>query len=283
MSAQTLRLPLAQPYDVEWMLDFLARRAIAPLERVEGRTYSRATGEGVVTVRFLDGEVEVRSPPAARSEVVEARIRALFDLDCEPQAVARTLAREPMLGALASARPGLRVPGAWDHFELAVRAVLGQQVSVGRGTRLVEKLVERAGARLPDGGWTFPSPAALQGDALSVLGIPRRRGEALRAIAAAAQAGLLAAAATDPAALRALLTGMPGVGPWTREYVVMRAARDGDAFPEGDWVVRRVLGATAADARRWAEAWRPYRAYAVMYLWAAAGPPHGRRAERRAK
>jgi AraC family transcriptional regulator of adaptative response / DNA-3-methyladenine glycosylase II len=271
-----VRLPLVKPYDVDWTLDFLRRRAVAGLERVDGCRYSRATVDGVVTVRFCEGEVEVHCPPAARWDVVEARVRALLDLDCEPHAVSATLAREPMLAALVRARPGLRVPGAWDPFELAVRAVLGQLVSVARGTRLVETLVERAGAHLPDGGRAFPSPAAMLDDGVAALGIPRRRGEALRAIAGVAQSGELAAAARAPAALRTLLTGVPGVGPWTREYVAMRAGRDRDAFPEGDWVVRRVLGATAAGARRRAEAWRPHRAYAVMYLWAAAaGPSQG--------
>jgi 3-methyladenine DNA glycosylase/8-oxoguanine DNA glycosylase len=265
---QTIALP--QPYDAPWTLEFLARRALVGVERVGGATYERVTDSGTVRVRLHADALEVELPPGADRRAAMSRLRALFDLDADPIAIDSRLARDAGLAAAVRRRPGLRVPGAWDPFELAVRAVLGQQVSVARATRLAQALMETYGEPRSDGSRAFPTPARLARDNPSHLGMPRRRGEAIRALAAAAEAGVLEGALGCADRLRAVLTEIPGIGPWTAEYVVMRAGRDADAFPCEDAVVCRVLAATPAAARRRAECWRPFRAYAVMHLWASA-------------
>lgn len=265
-----LSFDLTPPYDVDWMLAFLARRAVAGLERVHGRCYERVTPEGALTLRFSARRVEATCPARADADDLTHRLRAMLGLDVDARVVDAALARDPDMAERIAAGPGLRVPGAWDVFELGVRALLGQQVSVERGTALVARLLDRFGRRRADGTVAFPDATTLAESDPAVIGIPGRRAQALRAFAAAVAAQRISGPTPDASALRDLLTDMPGVGPWTREYVAMRAGRDGDAFPEGDWVVLRELGTTPAGARRRAELWRPWRAYAVMYLWAAA-------------
>jgi len=257
------------PYDVDWVLGFLARRAVRGLERVAGPRYERVVPEGVVAIEFARAHVAIAAPSEADAADVVHRVRALLDLDRDAACVEQSLGRDPDMAARIAQRPGLRVPGTWDVFELAVRAVLGQQVSVERGTALVTRLVDRFGSHTPTGGRAFPVAGALVDADVAAIGIPGRRAAAIRALAAAASADAVSGPTLAPERVRSMLTGMPGIGPWTREYVAMRAGRDADAFPDGDWVVLRELGTTAAGARRRADAWRPWRAYAVMYLWAA--------------
>ena len=272
---QRLRFRLKQPYDVDWVLRFLARRAVPGLESVVGDRWERAVPGGIVQVRIKSGVASVSAPSTLERADVARRVRAVLDLDSRPAAVDAALATEPTMARLIAARPGLRVPGAWDVYELAVRAILGQQVSVERATRLTIALVERFGSG--DGATkAFPEPALLARVNPSELGLPGTRGRAIRLLAAAFERGELDRTTNDVDRLRATLLSIPGIGPWTTEYIAMRGGRDPDAFPASDWVVLKELSrtapraATAARASARAEAWRPYRAYAVMYLWAAA-------------
>jgi AraC family transcriptional regulator of adaptative response / DNA-3-methyladenine glycosylase II len=212
-------------------------------------------------------------------DAIAERIRRLFDLGADPAAIARRLRRDPRLARRLRQRPGIRVPGAWDGFELAVRAVLGQQVRVEAATRLSGRVVELYGRRLPGAGFgpglthVFPEPAALTFVSAARLGLPRRRAETLARLARAVAAGELRLdAATDLDAAVAALETLPGIGPWTAHYVAMRALREPDAFPAADLGLRRALGrpgrpATPDRVAALAEAWRPWRAYAAMLLW----------------
>ena len=246
-------------------MTWLARRAIAGVEEVdeEGQTYRRSARvdgrERVVELRPGDG----------------GRAPRLFGLDVEVAEVARALSRDPWLAPLVAARPLLRVAGCFDGFELAVRAVLGQQVSVAGGRTLAERIVRAHGDPLaePRGTIThlFPRAETLAG--VDLGGMPASRARAIRALAAAVADGLAIEPEAGPAEVRAALLELPGIGPWTVEYVAMRALRDPDAFPAGDLVLRNAAGGMGArDLEARAEGWRPWRAYAAMHLWVAASP-----------
>jgi AraC family transcriptional regulator of adaptative response / DNA-3-methyladenine glycosylase II len=201
--------------------------------------------------------------------------RRTFDLAADPAAIALAFKSDPLLSPLVNNRPGLRIPGAWDPFECAVRAVLGQQVSVAAGRTLAARLVARAGHEIATGteGLThlFPSPVALEAANLDGLGITGARIRALKEMARAVVDGRVdfTLPATEVAAALALL---PGFGDWTAQYVSLRALGEPDAFLSGDLVLRRVAGVdgsplTARLLEARAEAWRPWRGYAVMHLW----------------
>jgi len=274
-----LRLPVRAPYNADWVFDFLARRALAGVEEVAGHRYRRrlpvddGSGECWIEVRW-DGEALLLELPAACpvpvSEVLP-RVRRVFDLDAEPLTIDADLSRDALLAPAVAAAPGLRVPGAWDGFEIAVRAILGQQVSVDRATVLAHELMARFGADC------LTNPARLAGADVAAVGMPGKRGEAIRRLAAAAaDGGLQLHEGADSAELGRALCAVPGIGPWTAGYVTMRVAKDPDAYPVNDWVVAKMLErlapgeARAAAAGRpgsRADAWRPWRAYAVMYLW----------------
>jgi AraC family transcriptional regulator of adaptative response / DNA-3-methyladenine glycosylase II len=303
-----LRLSYRPPLDWPGLLAYLGPRAIPGVEVVYGDSYLRA-----VTCNGQQGVMRVR-PAAASSRdalILEvpacfaphllelvARTRRLFDLDADPGEIARQLKRDPLLAASLRRRPGLRVPGAFDRFEVAVRAVLGQQVSVRGATTLAGRLVEifgeplagPAGAELMDktvaGGtapWPdrlFPRPARLAATSVSRLaavGLPRRRAAAVRTLARAVQAGELdLAGALDLATFVRRTAALPGLGDWTAQYLALRVLHEPDAFPASDLGLRRALeaaglAATPAAVRRRAEAWRPWRAYAVMHLWQQLG------------
>ncbi len=167
-----------------------------------------------------------------------------------------------MLSRWVSEAPGLRVPGAWDGFETAVRAVLGQQVSVARATALADRLIERYG----DGG--FPDAGALSQANPAEIGMPGKRGAAISLLAREVLADRLQLdECVDARSMQAALRAIPGIGPWTASYIALRVAKDPDAFPESDWVVLKMLDTTAAGARRCAERWAPWRGDALMYLW----------------
>ncbi|MGH2741093.1 MAG: DNA-3-methyladenine glycosylase family protein [Thermoleophilaceae bacterium] len=263
------------------LLRFLAPRAIPGIEEVDGSGYRRslqlehgaavaeAIGEGTGFELRLEDE---RDRPEAL-----ARCRRLLDLDADTERIDAGLGREPLLAPLVKRHPGLRVPRSTDGFELAVRAVVGQQVTLAAARRTGARLVALYGRPLeePAGAIThlFPTPAALaEVDSLE-LRLPRVRAAALRALARAVLEGELDLRpdADRAAATRALLA-LPGIGPWTASYVAMRALGDSDAFPPGDAAVRRALerlgqdGSPAA-AQRLAERWRPWRSYALMHLW----------------
>lgn len=294
-----LRLAFRPPFDAEALLAFLAARAIPGVELVEDGTYRRSFAvEGVrsvLAVRARRGETHLRlEVPGAASRPLAAlveRVRRLFDLDADPAAVAAVLGRDPAMAERVRARPGLRVPGAFDGFELAVRAILGQQVSVAAATTLAGRLARAFGEPLADPphpglARLFPAPEVLAEAPVERIGMPAARARAVRALAAEVAKGrLVLAAPGDAEAARARLRALPGVGAWTAEYVALRALGDPDALPAGDLGLRRALarGGRPVGARglsRRAEAWRPFRSYAAVHLWAGAPPGMGTRAAR---
>jgi AraC family transcriptional regulator, regulatory protein of adaptative response / DNA-3-methyladenine glycosylase II len=212
-------------------------------------------------------EIDANDPPAGR------RARLVLGLDQDHGEIDRALGADALLAPLVEALPRLRVAGAWDGFELAVRAVLGQQVSVAAGRGLAERLALRHGEPLPQPAGSlerlFPTPEVLA--AAAITGMPASRARALGALAAAVADGLVIDERQDLESARAALLELPGIGPWTVEYVAMRALRDPDAFPAGDLVLRNALGGISArELLARAEAWRPWRAYAAMHLWTSA-------------
>jgi AraC family transcriptional regulator of adaptative response / DNA-3-methyladenine glycosylase II len=286
----TLRLPYRSPYDWPAMAAFLMARAIPGVEAASERRYARSfkLGEsiGVVIVEPDAGDrlritahvTDLRVLP----EVIR-RVRRVFDLAADPQAIGAHLASDELLAPLVAARPGLRAPGAWDGFELAVRAVLGQQVSVAAartlGGRLANAFGERCDHPVGEGlGITrvFPSPDRVAGQDVAEVGMPRARGGAIAALADAALADpRLFESGASLAEATARLRRLPGVGEWTAQYIALRALREPDAFPHGDLVLIKALsrldGGKADSARllERAEAWRPWRAYAAQHLWSA--------------
>ena len=288
--AVTVRLPYRAPYDWEGVIGFLAARALPGVEAVAPDRYARTLAidgaRGAVVIRPGPGETleaQIRFPRLQALPAVIARIRRVFDLSADPGLIGAHLSQDPALAPLVAARPGLRAPGAWDGFELAVRAVLGQQVSVaaarGLGGRLVaaygEPLDDPAAAEL---GLTrlFPTPERMAGQDIASLGMPKSRGAALEALAGrVAEDPAIFAPRGDLESAIAALSSLPGVGPWTAQYIALREQREPDAFPHAD--IGLLRGFTGKDGRRptpnellaRAEAWRPWRAYAAQHLWAA--------------
>ncbi len=256
------------------------------------RTIAIGPDRGVLTVRPLAGDrlgVEVRFPRLTALPAIIARVRRVFDLAADPLAIGAQLGQDAALAPLLAARPGLRVPGAWDGFELAIRAILGQQITVAAATALAGKIVAAHGDPLPPEflgeieGLThvFPSPAALADADLACLGMARARAASLSSLAAAVLADpLILGARRSLEEAIAQLKALPGIGEWTAQYIAMRELREPDAFPHGDiGLMRALVGAdgrrpSAAELLARAEAWRPWRAY--LHLWASETPPAAR-------
>ncbi|HCI6117343.1 TPA: DNA-3-methyladenine glycosylase 2 [Klebsiella quasipneumoniae subsp. similipneumoniae] len=269
-------LPWTPPYDWAWMVGFLQARAVAGVERFHDGGYSRSfrvAGHGGLIHLTPDEEAQglrVTLSPGLQpvAEICYARIGQLFDLACDPQQVARTL------GDLAQARPGLRLPGALDAFEQAVRAVLGQLVSVAMAARLTAKVAAGWGEPLADapGYILFPTPEALSRadpQGLKALGMPLRRAEALIHLARAALSGELplTAPADIDAGLRQLQT-LPGIGRWTANYFALRGWQAKDIFLPDDYLIKqRFPGMTPAAIARYACRWQPMRSYALLHIW----------------
>jgi AraC family transcriptional regulator, regulatory protein of adaptative response / DNA-3-methyladenine glycosylase II len=285
-----LRLAYRPPYDWMHMHDFLAARAVAGVERVDARGYARTVahegGHALICVATLPGEDALQlhvtgAPPAALLQLSSVA-RRVFDLAADPARIGTELAKDQLVGPLVRARPGLRIPGAWDAFECAVRAILGQQVSVAAGRTFASRLVERAGRAIRGGGdgltHLFPSPADIVGTDLTGLGLTRSRAATVHALARAVLERRVDFSAA-PAQLVHTLAALPGIGPWTAQYVLLRALGEPDALPSADLVLRRMaapqhqmLSGRQLDER--AKEWQPWRSYAVMHLWrAAAGAP----------
>ena len=240
------------------MIDFLAPRAVPGVEEVDGGVYRRSADGRVVELR---------------ADSADPHSRAVFDLGRDMGPVVDALGRDPVIGPLVRAAPDRRVPGTVDPHELAFRAVLGQQVSVAGARTLAARLVREYGEALaePSGGVThmFPSAVALADVDPEWLPMPRSRGRALVGLARALASGDVDLHG-DPREARRALLSLPGIGPWTVEYVAMRALRDPDAFPASDLGVRHALEHLGAGIDA-ADAWRPYRAYAVVHLWSVLG------------
>jgi AraC family transcriptional regulator of adaptative response / DNA-3-methyladenine glycosylase II len=273
-----LRLGYRPPFDFAALLAFLSVRAVPGVESVEGGEYRREVAlggrRGTLIVRDdpTRHALVCRVSPSLAPSLMEiaARVRALFDLDARPTVVAAHLARDPRLARLVKARPGLRVPGAFDGFEVAIRAILGQQISVRGATTLAGRLAERFGAP-----FTAPTLAAAPLAAVRAIGLPAARAQTIVSLSRAVADGtidLSPGAGSDPASTIAALERISGIGPWTAQYLAMLALRWPDAFPAGDLGVRKALGVERArDAETRAAAWRPWRAYAVIHLWTELG------------
>jgi len=274
------RLKYRPPYDWAGMLRFLAARATPGVEYVENGHYCRS-----ISLNGSDGSVDISldedndallarvqfGDPRSLFLIVE-RLRAMFDLNADWSAIAPSLRADPALGARVDAQPGLRVPGCWSGFELAVRAILGQQITVKGATTLAGSLVRAFGrpyASPNQLSHLFPRPEDLLEQDLTSIGLTRSRAATISGLArAVVDRKISFEGVVAPEDFRSRICEIPGIGAWTAQYVAMRALGEPDAFPSGDLGLLRSLGLTKpADLERRAEAWRPWRAYATMYLW----------------
>ena len=300
--AVRLRLPCRRPFSPASVLEFLGVRALPGVESFEGASYRRTLrlprGHAVVTLTAPATDVapdRTAGPPYVEGELVlsdlrdlttaVSRCRQLLDLDADPVAVCEALSIDARLGPLVARDPGRRVPGTADGFELAVRAVIGQQVSVPGARTVAGRLVRAAGDPLPgpDGTLThlFPTPSALAKLARrdpGAFAMPAGRRRALLALAEAVERDdVVIDPGADPHELRLSLVRLPGIGPWTAEYVAMRALRDPDAFMPTDLGIRRAartigLPEDPAGLVAAGEGWRPWRSYAMSHLWSLPAP-----------
>jgi AraC family transcriptional regulator of adaptative response / DNA-3-methyladenine glycosylase II len=203
-------------------------------------------------------------------------VRRLFDLSADPSEISSRLGHDSLLVKRLEAMPGLRVPGCWDGFELSVRALLGQQVSVRAATTLAGRLVNRFGRQVSTESpltHLFPSPELLAQTDISSIGLTKARAETIRSLACAVVAGRIDfAAVVNLEDFQSRLCELPGIGAWTAQYIAMRALGDPDAFPGGDLgLLRATSFRNERDLARHAQRWRPWRAYAALYLWQASG------------
>ncbi|MEH6418732.1 DNA-3-methyladenine glycosylase 2 family protein [Pseudomonas sp. CGJS7] len=286
-----LRLGYRPPYDFAAMLDFLRGRALPGVELVDEHSYSRVIGPiespGWLRVSAWPADkresqhalkLELHGPAPARLLEIINRLRRMFDLDADPNAIASALSVDPRLQALFVKRPGLRLPSGWDGFEISVRAILGQQVSVAAARTLAARTAQRFGQPLPKPfgpglEHLFPTPEALADADLVEIGLTRARAETVRTVARALLEGRVdfrAERTLDDFVAR--WVALPGIGPWTAHYIAMRALGHPDAFPADDLVLQKAvpedgvrMSAKALNAR--AEAWRPWRAYGVIQVW----------------
>ena len=288
--AVTVKLGYRAPYDWDAILAFLGARAIPGVERVTEGRYARTIAiggrHGVLVVEPAPRnclKAKLRFPDLRSLPAIIARLRRVFDLAADPVAIAAHLSQDPALAPLVAAHPGLRVPGAWDGFELAIRAILGQQISVAAATRLAGKRVSLLGEAGGDPaalelGLThvFPTPRRLATADLAAIGMPNARRKALAALAAAVVADPLIFGprrSLEEAVVR--LRALAGIGEWTAQYIAMRELREPDAFPAADIGLIRAMsrgdGARPSPAAltAHAERWRPWRAYAALHLWAS--------------
>ena len=277
---ETLLLPFAAPLDLDALLRFLGARAVPGVESLVAGTYARSVrlphGPGILELSAGPGDdIRLRLELADERDRDEAvrRCRHLLDLDTDPAVVRAALEPDPVLGPLVAKAPGLRVPGHVDGGEMAVRAVLGQQVSVGTARTLAGRLTADRGEPLPFGHPTvtmlFPAAAAIRD---ADAGMPASRLRALRAVAAAVDDGLDLTPEADRALVERRLLALPGIGPWTASYLAMRSLRDPDAFLPTDVGVRHALDrlglpSDPASAAALARRWRPWRSYGLLHLW----------------
>lgn len=276
------KLEFEAPFDWSHLLAFFHTRAVPGLEQVEGASYIRRfDGEGTakrMSIHCLPDKpsLQIRGIPSKEQPRIYRRVRNLFDLDAKPQAIAATLGKTR---ALREALPNLttiRVPGSWDLFEIGVRAILGQQVTVAGARTLTQRLVKQFGhpplemAPTEVGLSNFPKPEHLIDAPIVEIGMPGKRAEAIRRYARL----MLESPSlnSDPSTFAEQLLSIPGIGPWTVNYIRMRGLKDPDAFPRGDIALLRAaqhlrIADTMKELLNLAEQWRPYRAYATIALW----------------
>ena len=287
----TLQLQYHLPFETRSLLAFLQRRAITGIEEVVNGCYRRtvllSSSKGIIELEPIEQTnficLRLQLNDLSDLSTLVQRCRNLYDLDAVPEAIAGVLLNDPLLAPLVKARPGLRVPGTIDGFELAVRAIIGQQVSVAGARTLAARLVTALGEPLdqPQGTLThfFPTASTIAQSDLNGPGLTRSRVTALQALAhAVAEEGLTLDRVADRKQTITRLLQIPGIGPWTTSYVAMRALGDPDAFPATDLGLRRAfellgLAADSSSIERQAETWRPWRAYGAHHLWASLAAP----------
>jgi AraC family transcriptional regulator, regulatory protein of adaptative response / DNA-3-methyladenine glycosylase II len=292
-SAIMLTVPFKPPYDWPGIIGFLAARAIRGVESVQPDYYARSIqlngAQGTIVLRKAERQnalvATIRFPVVTALPAIVARIRRMFDLAADPAVIGAQLAEDPVMAPLVAARPGLRVPGTWDGFELAVRGILGQQITVKAATALAGKLVALSGSALTPADdpalafvtHVFPLPEEIaRADDLGLaLGMPRTRAAAIIGLAKAvvADASMFEPGRGLDEVIRRL-RALPGIGEWTAQYIAMRALREPDAFPAADIGLMRAMATadgrpTSAQLLAHADAWRPWRAYAALHLWAS--------------
>lgn len=285
----TLKLPFSPPYNWAALVRSFSPKMTAGVEAISADCYRRTIAldgiHGVVEVRPVPDYhhllATIRFPNVAALGLIVERLRRMFDLGANIAAISAQLGADPYLAPLVIAHPGLRVPGAWDNFELMVRTILGQQISVAAATTLAGRIVAAYGEPLvlngtpppPELGFIFPRPERLVDADLTKVGVIRARANAISALAAAVLADeTLLGNTRDLNETVAQLCELPGIGPWTAHYFAMRALREPDAFPAADLGLLRAMEAieqpmSKARLAQIAENWRPWRAYATMYLW----------------
>ncbi len=284
----SLRLGYRPPLDFGTMLAFIAKRAIPGIERVNADSYERVVGPRdastwiQVTADRAKPELHLEisnTDPRAIPDIVR-RVRRMFDVDADLAVVHSVLRDEPQLADAIKRRPGLRVPCGWDGFEIAVRAVLGQQISVASATTLARRLVATYGELRTDAreiehaglDRMFPAPERLCDAPMEEIGLPKSRAASLRTLAAALIDGRIHFGSGQRLdAFVESMVALPGIGPWTAHYIAMRALGHPDAFPAGDLILQKMLGNEKRLSERATEArsqsWRPWRAYTVLHLW----------------
>lgn len=282
-----VRLPYRRPFDWNSMLAFFEARAIPGVERVADGRYFRSIEVGSQTgaielshdASAVSLELSLHGIDTINLFPVVQRVREIFDLDAPIADIATVLRKDPVLGPLLRTRPGVRVPGAWDGYELTVRAILGQQVSVKAATTLAGRIAERYGQKIDTGGLArlFPTPQKLMRARFSDIGLVGARAETIRRVSRAVVNGELNfEASQDPDDFRETLTSIRGIGDWTAHYVSMRALKNPDAFPAADLGLLRAFDGDAgrrlkpAELEQKSAAWRPWRAYAALLLWSSA-------------
>lgn len=292
----TLRLNYRPPFALDHTLDWLKARLIQGVEAIEGRSYLRWIGkeehcdqEAWFSLRPSPTdapymELELHGVSSEGIDKVVQRVRRMFDLDAVPNAIEADLGKDPCLAPLLAAAPGLRIPGAWDGFETAIRAIIGQQISVSAAHTITQRVVRKMGRQVnnpphPQLTSRFPGPEAWTNANLDGLGLTTRRIESIRAVARALLSGQVSFDPKDDiVSWLASWTALPGIGPWTASYLALRVLNHPDAFPHGDLVLRKALTKpnqptlTPAKARDAASTWSPWRSYAAFYLWNASTP-----------
>ena len=278
----TLRLAVRQPFHVDGLLEFLGGRTIAGVERIDGRTYARVLrlphGLGAVQLTLHDDHVACALELADLRDTAVAvqRCRRLLDLDADPLAIDEVLSADPLLAPMVASTPGLRLPSQVDGFEVAVRAIVGQQVSVAGARTILGRFAQTYGTPVTfdlaaSHGLThaFATPEALAEADDTALSMPRSRARALIGVAQAVADGKIELdPGADRDAVRADLVALPGIGPWTADYISMRALAHPDLMLETDLIIRRMLDCHGVEPER-TERWKPWRSYAAMHLWRA--------------
>ncbi len=264
----TLRADYRPPFDWQGLLKLLKDRA-TPFEIIEDEIYKRTVNGGTIVVSNEAAKNRLRIQiPMELSQgayMIIQKVRRLFDLDANPEVISAALQLDPFMRQLAVRYPGIRVPGAWDEFELLVRVIIGQQISVAGATTVMTRLVENVGI----------SPEALASSAIEAItaaGIPSKRAETIHEVAMLVAKNSLQLSDRDPTTFYNQLIAVPGIGAWTAEYALLRILHWPDAFPAGDLGIQKALSKgekkiSEGEARARAAAWRPWRSYATILLW----------------